>query len=48
MANQEDVKLVAVRRFGDLPEALLAKGLLDSENIKCFLSDENTVGMNWM
>jgi hypothetical protein len=37
-----------VRRFRDLPEALLAKGLLDSEDIKCFLSDENTVGMNWM
>jgi hypothetical protein len=48
MADQEDVKLVAVRRFRDLPEALLAKGLLESENIKCFLSDENTVGMNWM
>jgi hypothetical protein len=48
MANQDDVKLVTVCRFRDLPEALLAKGLLDSEDIKCFLSDENTVGMNWM
>jgi Putative prokaryotic signal transducing protein len=48
MADQEDVKLVAVRRFRDLPEALSAKGLLDSANIKCFLSDENTVRMDWL
>jgi len=48
MAGQEDVKLVAVRRFRDLPEALSAKGLLDSANIKCFLSDENTVRMDWL
>jgi hypothetical protein len=48
IANQEDAKLVAVRRFRDLPDALLAKGLLDSENIKCFLSDENTVRMDWL
>jgi hypothetical protein len=48
IANQVDVKLVAVRRFRDLPDALLAKGLLDSENIKCFLSDENTVRMDWL
>jgi len=47
-ADHEHAKLVAVCRFRDLPAALLAKGLLDSENIKCFLSDENTVGMNWM
>jgi hypothetical protein len=48
MANQEDLKLIALRRFRDLPEALVAKGLLDSANIKCFLSDENTVRMDWL
>jgi hypothetical protein len=48
IADQEDVKLVILRRFRDLPEALLAKGLLDSAGIKCFLSDENTVRMHWM
>jgi Putative prokaryotic signal transducing protein len=48
MANQEDLKLMALRRFRDLPEALVAKGLLDSANIKCFLSDENTVRMDWL
>jgi hypothetical protein len=48
IADQEDVKLVALRRFRDLPGALVAKGLLDSAGIKCFLSDENTVRMDWM
>lgn len=48
IADREDVKLVILRRFRDLPEALLAKGLLDSESIKCYLSDENTLAMNWM
>jgi Putative prokaryotic signal transducing protein len=48
ITDQEDVKLVAVRRFRDLPEALVAKGLLDSANIGCFLSDENTVRMDWL
>jgi Putative prokaryotic signal transducing protein len=46
--DREDVKLVALCRFRDLPEALVAKGLLDSAGIKCFLSDENTVRMDWM
>jgi hypothetical protein len=48
VADAEDVKLVALRRFRDLPVALVAKGLLDSAGIKCFLSDENTVRMDWL
>jgi hypothetical protein len=48
IADQEDVKLVTLRRFRDLPEALVAKGLLDSAGVKCFLSDENTVRMDWL
>jgi hypothetical protein len=48
IADQEDVKLVALRRFRDLPGALVAKGLLDSAGIKCFLSDQNTVRMDWL
>jgi Putative prokaryotic signal transducing protein len=48
VADAEDVKLVALRRFRDLPGALVAKGLLDSAGIKCFLSDENTVRMDWL
>jgi Putative prokaryotic signal transducing protein len=48
VADAEDVKLVALRRFRDLPGALVAKGLLDSAGIKCFLSDENTERMDWL
>jgi Putative prokaryotic signal transducing protein len=48
IADEPDVKLIAVRRFRDLPEALVAKGVLDSAGVKCFLSDENTVRMDWL
>jgi hypothetical protein len=39
--------LVLLRRFRDLPEALLAKGKLDSAGIECFLADDNMVRMDW-
>jgi hypothetical protein len=39
--------LVLLRRFRDLPEAMLAKGRLDSAGIDCFLADENMVRMDW-
>lgn len=48
IADEPHVKLIAVRRFRDLPEALVAKGMLDSAGVKCFLSDENTVRMDWL
>jgi len=40
--------LVLLRRFRDLPEALLAKGKLDSAGVDCFLADENMVRMDWL
>ena len=40
-------KLVTVRQFRDLPEALLAKGSLESAGIECFLADENIVRLDW-
>jgi hypothetical protein len=43
----EERKLVMVRRFRDLPEALLAKGSLNSTGIECFLADDNMVRMDW-
>jgi putative signal transducing protein len=43
----EQRNLVLLRRFRDLPEALLAKGKLDSEGIPCFLADENMVRLDW-
>jgi hypothetical protein len=40
--------LVLLRRFRDIPEALLAKGKLDAFGIECFLADENMVRMDWL
>jgi hypothetical protein len=39
--------LVTIRQFRDLPEALLAKGSLESSGIECFLADENLVRLDW-
>jgi hypothetical protein len=39
---------VTLGRFRDLLEALLAKSILDSADIECFLADENTIRMNWL
>jgi len=43
----EERRLVSVRRFRDLPEALLAKGSLESSGIECFLTDDNMIRMDW-
>jgi hypothetical protein len=40
-------KTVALRRYRDLPEALLAKGSLESAGIKAYLVDDNIVRMDW-
>ena len=40
-------ELVTIRQFRDLPEALLAKGCLESAEIECFLADENLVRLDW-
>ena len=43
----EKRNMLTIRRFRDLPEALLAKGSLDSAGIESFLEDENMVRMDW-
>ncbi len=40
-------EMVTIRRFRDLPEALLAKGSLDSAGIECVLVNENLVRLDW-
>lgn len=45
--SYESRELVTIRQFRDLPEALLAKGMLDSAGIECFLADENLIRMDW-
>jgi len=39
--------MVAIRRFRDLPEALVAKASLDSAGIDCALVDDNVVRLDW-
>jgi len=43
----ESRELVVIRVFVDLPEALLAKGSLESAGIECFLVDDNMVRLDW-
>ena len=38
---------VTLRQFLDLPEALLAKGSLESAGIQAYLADDNMVRLNW-
>jgi hypothetical protein len=40
--------LVILRKFRDLPEALIAKGALESAGIECFLGDDMTIRMDWL
>ena len=40
-------ELTTIRQFRDLPEALLAKGCLESAGIECSLADENLVRLDW-
>jgi Putative prokaryotic signal transducing protein len=40
-------KLVTLRQFRDLPEALMAKGALESAGIESFLADDNMVRLDW-
>jgi len=39
--------LIPIRQFRDLPEALLAKGCLESSGIECFFRDDNLVRLDW-
>jgi hypothetical protein len=40
-------KAVTLRQFRDLPEALLAKGSLESAGIQAYLVDDNMIRMDW-
>ncbi len=45
--SMELADVVSIRQFRDLPEALLAKGALDSAEIESFLVDDNMIRMDW-
>jgi hypothetical protein len=40
-------KLVTIRQYVNVPEALLAKSILDSARIESFLADQTTIRMDW-
>ena len=40
--------LVTIASYRDLPEALLAKGTLESTGIRCYLANENIVRLDWL
>lgn len=48
MVAPDKRNLFLLRQFRDLPEALLAKGSLDSAGIQAFLADDNTVRVDWL
>ncbi|MEG9438063.1 DUF2007 domain-containing protein [Edaphobacter sp. HDX4] len=39
--------LVTIRRYRDLSEAIIGRGVLESAGIYCFLKDENFVRLDW-
>ena len=45
--REDPTKIVILRRYTSAPEALVAKSVLDSADIECFLRDENMIRMDW-
>ena len=45
--GQQALELVTIRQFGNMSEALLAKGCLESAGIECFLADMNITRLEW-
>ena len=44
---RNDGTIVSIRRFRDLSEALVVRGVLEAAGIPCFLRNENTVRIDW-
>jgi putative signal transducing protein len=47
IAESEARKPAIIRRFRDLPEASVAKSVLESAGIECILADDNLVRLDW-
>ena len=47
MMKNDPRELVTIRTFGDMAEALLAQGCLDSAGIPCFVTDLNMSRIDW-
>jgi len=46
-SRHNSVKPVIIRKYRDLPEASIAKTVLESAGIECFLADDNVVRLDW-
>jgi len=46
-SKDETPSPVVIARYGGVPEAVLAKSMLDSAGIESFLGDENLVRLDW-
>jgi hypothetical protein len=47
VGGHQPPELVTIRQFGNMSEALLAKGCLESAGIECFLADMNVTRLEW-
>jgi hypothetical protein len=47
VTEYENQRFMVLRRFRDMPDALLFSSVLDSAGIECYLGDENTIRMDW-
>jgi hypothetical protein len=45
--DHEAREVVTIRQFGNMPEALLAQGCLDSAGVESFLADINVSRLEW-
>lgn len=45
--EQPDQKLVTVRRYRDLSEAIVARSVIEGAGMFCFLQNENMVRLDW-
>ena len=39
---------MTIARYRDIPEAIVARSVLESAGIQCMLRDENTIRMDWL
>jgi Putative prokaryotic signal transducing protein len=45
--DDSELRPIVLRRYRDMPEAFVAKSLLEDAGIECFLQDDNVVRMDW-
>ena len=47
-SQYESQQMRTIRRYRDQPEAFLARSVLESAGIACYLRDENTIRIEWV